>query len=73
MADLVDPKKLVTLQQAADEFGYTAEHLRVLATEGRLEAWLVGAYWITTREAVRSYIKHSRPPGRPPKKRSPGT
>lgn len=67
MAKLVDPSKLITLQQAAEEFGYSAEHLRVLAVEGRLEAWLVGAYWITTREAVLYYKKHSRPRGRPPK------
>ncbi len=67
MAKLVDPTKLITLQQASEEFGYTAEYLRVLAVAGRLEAWLVGVYWVTTREAVLEYKKHSRPPGRPPK------
>lgn len=66
MAKLVDPTKLISLQQAGEEFGYTAEHLRVLAVAGRLEAWLVGTFWITTREAVLEYKKHSRPPGRPP-------
>ena len=67
MSKLVDPTKLITLQQAGDEFGYSAEHLWVLAVEGRLEAWLIGAYWVTTREAVLDYKKHSRPRGRPPK------
>jgi len=39
---LVDPADLISLQTAAEETGYTAENLRLLAAQGKLQAWFVG-------------------------------
>ena len=65
MPESVNPEKLVTFTQLANEYGYNAEHLRKLAVEGRLRAWLIGgAMWVTTREHLAEYMKSRKPTGR---------
>ena len=65
MPESVDPAKLVSFAQLAKEFGYNAEHLRQLAVQKRLRAWLIGgAMWVTTREALAEYMKSRNPTGR---------
>ena len=65
MAELVDPKDLVSFTQLAQEFGYNAEHLRQLAVQKRLRAWLIGgAMWVTTRENLEEYMQSRKRAGR---------
>ena len=65
MPESVDPAKLVSLAQLAKEFGYNGEHLRQLAVQKRLRAWLIGnAMWVTTREHLAAYMKSRKPTGR---------
>jgi hypothetical protein len=72
MPESVDPAKLVSFTQLAKEFGYNAEHLRQLAVQGKLHAWLIGgAMWITTREHLESYMKTRNRTGRRPRSEMP--
>lgn len=65
MAESVDPEKLVSFTQLATEYGYNAEHLRQLAVQKRLHAWLIGgAMWVTTREHLETYMKTRKRAGR---------
>lgn len=65
MPESVDPAKLVSFTQLAKEYGYNAEHLRQLAVQKRLRAWLIGnAMWVTTREHLVDYMKSRKPTGR---------
>jgi hypothetical protein len=67
MADLVDPKKLVSISHIAADYGYHPSYLTRMAAEGKLTAWYVGNAWITTRENIETYIRTKRPRGRPKK------
>ena len=67
MAELIDPKNLVSFTQLAAEYGYNAEHLRQLAVQKKLRAWLIGgAMWVTTRENLDTYMKSRKRAGRRP-------
>lgn len=55
-AVLVDPADLISLQTAAEKTGYTPENFRLLAAQGKLQAWFVGNTWLTTMDAVQAYI-----------------
>jgi hypothetical protein len=65
MPESVDPEKLVSLAKLAAEFGYNAEHLRQLAVQKRLRAWLISdAMWVTTRQNLVEYMDSRKPTGR---------
>ena len=65
MPESVDPEKLISLAQLAQEFGYNAEHLRQLAVQKRLRAWLIsGAMWVTTRQHLVEYMESRKSTGR---------
>ena len=65
MPELVDPEKLVSLAELAAEFGYNAEHLRQLAVQKRLRAWLISdAMWVTTRQNLVAYMDCRKATGR---------
>ena len=67
MAELIDPELLLSLNELAREFGYNAEHLRQLAVQKRLRAWLIGgAMWVTTRAHLAAYMQTRKPAGRRP-------
>jgi hypothetical protein len=57
MAKLVDPTTLVSIPQVAAGYGYSAKYLSQMAKDGKLEAWLVGHTWVTTRECIEAYIR----------------
>lgn len=71
MTKLIDPRKLVSFPQVAAEHGYNPDYLRQVAVAGKLEAWLVGHTWVTTRENVKRFAKSARPVGKPPSKSGP--
>ncbi len=63
--NLSTPKKLVSLAKLAAEFGYNAEHLRQLAVQKRLRAWLISdAMWVTTRQNLVEYMDSRKATGR---------
>lgn len=48
--------ELISLSQAAELSGLSAEYLRVTAVKGRLKAKKVGNQWVTTKAAVDEYL-----------------
>lgn len=57
MSDINDKTRLISLAEAAELYGFNADHLRHLAQKGRLKAQKVGSYWITSPINVEEYIK----------------
>ncbi|MGB1249002.1 MAG: helix-turn-helix domain-containing protein [Candidatus Promineifilaceae bacterium] len=49
-------RRLISLPEAAELYGFNADYLRHLAHRGRLQAQKVGRNWITTPAQVESYI-----------------
>ncbi len=49
--------KLISIAQAARQTPYSPEYLGLLARKGRIEAIKIARDWLTTRQAVLSYIK----------------
>ena len=49
--------KLVSLSQAAADTPYSAEYLSLLARKGRIPAVKIARDWLTTRQAVLSYVR----------------
>ena len=62
---LIDPDKLRTIPDLAEEFGYHPGYLSRVAKEGGIKAWRYGNTWVTTREIVEAYTMSSPGPGRP--------
>ena len=58
---------LISLTEAADLSGLSADHLRRLAGGGKLWAKKIGRDWVTTERAVKDYLALDRRPG--PKKK----
>ena len=52
----MDAERLISLEEAATQFGLSHSHLRLLARTGRLAARKLGKYWYTTPEAVAAYL-----------------
>ena len=50
-------KRLISLPEAAEIYGFNAKYLAQLAGKGRLEAKKIGGVWITTPEDMERYIK----------------
>ncbi len=48
---------LLTLTQAADAFGFSNDYFRRLAEKGRLDARKIGRQWLTTADAVESFLE----------------
>ncbi|HLQ27298.1 MAG TPA: helix-turn-helix domain-containing protein [Acidiferrobacterales bacterium] len=49
--------ELITLAQAEELYGLSADYLQKLAKRGRLKAKKLGLQWLTTPEGVEEYIK----------------
>ncbi|HYK94347.1 MAG TPA: helix-turn-helix domain-containing protein [Candidatus Dormibacteraeota bacterium] len=63
---------LLSLREAAAQTGISASHLRLLARTGKLEARLIGSYWVTTEAAVRAYLANEALRKKDPYKRRRG-
>jgi excisionase family DNA binding protein len=48
---------LLTLSQAAKNYGYSGDYLRRLAEKGRLRARKLGRNWLTTSDDMESFIE----------------
>lgn len=57
---LADPTKLISLSEAAEATPYSAEYLSLLSRKGRLPAIKISRDWLTTRQAVLSYVNVQR-------------
>ena len=52
-----DKDQLLSLPEAAELYGFSADYFRNLAQKGRLKAQKVGDRWITTPKDVEDYIR----------------
>jgi len=57
MAKKTNANDLLSLSDAAERFGYSADYFRRLAEKGRLQARKVGRQWLTTADAVESFLE----------------
>ncbi len=48
---------LLTLSQAAENYGYSGDYLRRLAEKGRLKARKLGRNWLTTSDDMQTFIE----------------
>ena len=61
-------RELVSLSEAAAEFGFTTRHLRYLLSGNVIRGRKIGRYWVVTRGAVADYAKDSFKRSRNPRK-----
>ncbi len=54
--DTNDKYNLISLGDAANIYGFSADYLRNLAQRNRLKAQKIGGIWLTTRANVEEYI-----------------
>lgn len=50
-------KRLLSLPEVAELYGFNAKYLAQLAKKGRLRAQKIGGIWLTTRQDVEAYIR----------------
>ena len=48
--------RLISLKEAAARFDISQSHLQLLARTGRIRATKIGRDWLTTPEAVATYL-----------------
>ena len=63
MNDTDDKTRLISLPEAAELYGFSANYLNELARKGRLEARKVGNMWLTTPKDVEMYINSRKKRG----------
>ena len=68
---MIDDKEFffLSLREASDIFGLSADHLRRLAEQGKIDSRKIGRNWVTTKGAVKEYLQNRRPSGRPKTKK----
>ena len=65
----MDQEELISLSDAAAEFGISAGHLRFLVSRGTVKGKKIGRNWVTTRKAVAAYMRDNFERSRDPHKR----
>lgn len=60
---------MISLSEAATEFGFSAGHLRFLVSRGEVTGRKIGRNWVTTRGAVAAYMRDSLKRSKDPHKR----
>ena len=60
MADLERPDAYISLSRAADLSGQNPETMRVQAVRGRLRTVKTGAYYLTTRRWLHTYVQRAQ-------------
>lgn len=58
-----DKDRLISLAEAAELYGFSADYLRNLALKGRLKAQKFGHIWSTTPADVEEYIQSRKKKG----------
>ncbi len=64
----MDREELISLSEAAAISGLSLKHLGLLARQGRLRARKIGRNWVTTRGAVKEYLRDPQMRSRDPYK-----
>jgi len=64
----LDREELISLSEAAAISGLSLKHLGLLARDGKLRARKIGRNWVTTRKAVKEYLRDSQMRSRDPYK-----
>ena len=59
-----DKTRLISLPEAAELYGFSAQYLGNLVRRGRLKAQKIGYTWITTPKDVEDYIRSRKEMGR---------
>ena len=67
----MDQAELISLSDAAAEFGFSTRHLRYLLNRKTIEGRKIGRYWVVARGAVAEYAKDSFKRSRNPRKYKP--
>jgi hypothetical protein len=62
-------EELISLAEAAAEFGVSAGHLRLLVSRGDVKGKKIGRNWTTTRRAVAAYMRDNLKRSKDPHKR----
>lgn len=57
---LAKPGKLISIAEAAQLTPYSAEYLSLLSRKGRLPAIKISRDWLTSRQAVLSYVSEQK-------------
>ncbi len=65
----MNQEELISLSEAAAEFGLSSGHLRYLVSRGVIKGKKIGRNWVTTRRAVAEYVRDSFKRSRDPHKR----
>jgi hypothetical protein len=65
----LEREELISLSEAAAEFGFSAGHLRYLVGNGIVYGRKIGRNWVTTRKAVAEYARDEFKRSRNPRKR----
>ena len=52
-----DKRRLISLPEAAQIYGFNPRYLAELAKKGRLQAQKIGNSWVTTPEQIETYIR----------------
>lgn len=65
----MEQEELISLSEAAADFGFSAGHLRFLVSRGVVEGRKIGRNWVTTRKAVAEYARDTFKRSRDPRKR----
>ena len=61
--DEEDKDQLLSLNEAAQLYGFSSDYLRNLAQKGRLRAQKVGTSWVTTPRDIETYIRSRKKRG----------
>ncbi len=65
VADLTS--KLISVTEASKISGLTPSFIARLLRRGDIDGVKIGRNWVTTKEAIREYLKKERRPGPKPK------
>lgn len=57
---LIASGKLVSVAEVAEQTPYSAEYISLLARKGRIPAIKLTRDWLTTHQAVSSYVKKQK-------------
>lgn len=55
-SDTEDKHRLLSLAEAAEQYGFNRYYLAELAKKGRLKAQKIGHMWVTTPHDIEEYI-----------------
>jgi excisionase family DNA binding protein len=57
MAKQPKSDQLLSLSDAANRYGFSSDYFRRLAEKGRLDARKIGRQWLTTADAVETFLE----------------